>query len=134
MSFVEVSVNEPDSTVDCSVRGSTLVATILIKELRDNEAIQRLKDELLAAITLAKPRNVVIDLSHVHFVGSVGFLVFLRARREPDIGRIVLCGLIENVRGAFALCRLIPDAAHTLAPFDVAESTNEALFKCGETV
>jgi anti-anti-sigma factor len=125
-------MNEPDSTVDCSVHGTALVATVLIQELRENEAIQRLKDELLAAVTLAKPRNVIIDLSHVRFVGSVGFLVFLRVRREPGIGRIVLCHLNENVRGAFALCRLIPDAAHSSAPFDVADTRLEALVRCGE--
>ena len=101
-------------------------------ELRDTEAIQRLKDELLTAVTLAKPRNVVLDLGQVTFIGSVGFLVFLRVRREPGVGRIVLCNLAEQVRGAFLICRLIPDRNHPSAPFEEAGTVAEALKKCGE--
>lgn len=120
------------STVDCNVHGSTLVAKIRMPELRDTEAIQRLKDELLAAVTLAKVRNVILDLGNVTFIGSVGFLVFLRIRREPGVGRIVLCNLGEQVRGAFLICRLIPSANSTTAPFEEATTVEAALKKCGE--
>jgi anti-anti-sigma factor len=125
-------VNEPDSTIACSVEGATLISTVLIRELRDSEAVQRLKDELLAAVTLAKPRNVVVDLSQVQFVGSVGFLVFLRVRREPGVGRIVLSGMNENVRGAFLICQLISDNRDKSAPFEEAPNVRDALLKCGE--
>lgn len=120
------------STVDCSVRGSTLVATLRIAELRDNESIQQLKDELLAAVTLSKPRNVVLDLGQVKFIGSVGFLVFLRVRREPGVGRVVLCNLGEQVRGAFLICRLLPSDAQRLAPFEEAGTVEEALATVGD--
>lgn len=109
------------------------MTTILIRELRDTEAVQRLKDELLAAVTLAKPRNVVIDLSQVQFIGSVGFLVFLRVRREPGVGRIVLCGMNENVRGAFLVCQLISEGRDKSAPFEEAANKQDALIKCGAT-
>lgn len=125
-------MNDSHSTVACSVHGSTLVATILMKQLRESDAIQQLKDELLAAVTFAKPRNVVIDLSNVEFVGSVGFLVFLRVRREPSVGRIVLCNLNDNVRGAFLICQLIPDNFRKSAPFEEAATTHDALQRCGE--
>jgi anti-anti-sigma factor len=123
-------VSDSHSTADCSVRGSTLIAKIKLAELRDTDAIQQLKDDLLAAVTLAKPRNVVLDLSQVRFVGSVGFLVFLRIRREPGVGRIVLCNLGEQVRGAFVICRLLPNETNRLAPFEEAGSVEEALAKC----
>lgn len=125
-------MNDSNSTVSCTVRGATLLATVLIEELRDTEGIQQLKDDLLAAITLANPRNVIVDLSQVQFIGSVGFLVFLRLRREPGIGRIVLCNLNEHVRGAFLICRLIPDGNHSSAPFEEAATTQDALKRCGE--
>lgn len=125
-------VSESHSTVDCSMHGPTLVATIRIAELRDSDAVQQLKEELLAAVTLAQPRNVVLDLSQVKFIGSVGFLVFLRVRREPGVGRIVLCNLGEQVRGAFLICRLVPNEANRLAPFEEAATVEEALAKCGE--
>ena len=125
-------MNDSQSTVACSVHGSTLVATILMKQLRESDAIQQLKDELLAAVTLARPRNVVIDLSHVEFIGSVGFLVFLRIRREPTVSRIVLSNLNESVRGAFLICQLISENSHRTAPFEAATTTQDALERCGE--
>lgn len=119
-------------TLDCSLHGSTLVAKIGTTELRDTEAIQNLKEDLLTAVCRAKPRNVVLDLGQVTFIGSVGFLVFLRVRREPGVERILLCNLGEQVRGAFLICRLISDANHPAAPFEEAPTVAAALAKCTE--
>lgn len=130
--YMEAPVTDSSSTAACSVHGSTLVATVLLPELRDTDAIGQLKDDLLAALAAAKSRNVILDLSQVKFIGSMGFLVFLRVRREEGVERIVLCNVGEQIREAFMICRLLPSEKHQSAPFEEAGTVQAAMKKCGE--
>ncbi len=102
--------------------GPNLVVTIIEPRMRDVAIIQQIRDEILGAINSQMSNNVVVDLKHVEYVGSVAFLAFLAIRRQPSVNRVVLCNLDFRVREVFTLCRLIPTENQTSAPFEVAET------------
>ena len=68
-----------------------------------------------------------MDLIHVDFVGSVGFLVFMAIRREPKGENVVLCNLDPNVHKLFAICKLIPDGSDATTPLHLAETVGAAI-------
>ena len=97
--------------------------------MRDLETVNQIKESMVNAVKEASPTRVMIDLQHVEFIGSVGFLAFLALRREPSIESVTLCGMVRNVRELFSLCRLIPDQTMQKAPFQVADSVESAMSK-----
>jgi hypothetical protein len=116
--------------VTSSTDASSLVVSIKDQNLREGLVCNALRDELLAAIDSAKTDNLVLDLSSVEFIGSDGLLVFLAARRRMAGGRIVLCGMSENIRGVFCVCGLLsPDPAKA-GPFEESLSVQTALESC----
>ena len=114
-------------------RGSCLVVTILEKQMRNFEKVTQIKLDILSAIREFLPKTVILDLSHVNFVGSVGFLAFLAIRREPTVENIVLCKLDPNVHSLFTICKLIPEGAESNAPLRVAESVDAAIAMFGSS-
>lgn len=113
------------------LKGDVLVVTIKVSKLQDVEVAYSLRDQLKALVD-AHPQatSMVLDLSVVDFVASVGFLGFLSLRRHWPGGRIILCGLSERVCGMFQLCRLIPSEHVPTAPFELAADLPSALAKC----
>ncbi len=124
-------MSENIAMTEFSTTGSSLIVTILEKRMRDAGPVQQIKDEILSAITAHSPRNVIVNLQQVEYVGSVAFLAFLAIRRQGSIERIVLCNLADNVREVFQLCKLIPDGTRPGAPFEVAESLAAATASLG---
>jgi anti-anti-sigma factor len=111
---------------------AALVATIQEKMLRDAAICYALRDELALAIDATGAENVVLDLSHVQFIGSVGFLAFLGVRRRLDRGRVVLCGMSDNIREMFRLCGLIAQGPGKQAPLEEADTVDTALQQCSK--
>jgi len=109
------------------LKNDNLVVTIHEPHLREAATAYRIRDEINTLIDAQKPRNVVLDLARVTFVGSVGFLAFLGVRRHLGPGRIVLANLSDSTREIFAICRLIPTETNQSAPFEVAATVEEAL-------
>lgn len=103
-----------------------LVVMIAIGEIREPATAYDLRNEMLALVKEAKCRHLVIDARNLIFIGSVGFLAFLGVRRELK-GRIVLCHLSDAIRDSFAVCRLIPTGDDRVAPFETADTLDEAL-------
>ena len=71
--------------------------------------------------------NIVLNVAGVEYVGSVGILAFLGARRRLPAGRVILCGMSRNVREVFRVCALIPSDAKKSGPFETAETVESAL-------
>src|SRR5438067_2753853 len=110
-----------------TIEGNNLVVDVLTDQLREADVAYRLRDEIQALIAQHKPTNVVLDLTRVKFIGSVGFLAFLAVRRQLPDGRIVLCNLSEPIRDIFRICNLIPTETKPSAPFEVTPTRNESL-------
>jgi hypothetical protein len=123
-------MNESYRHMTPTVRAGALVVAVKEATLRDPPLCYALRDEILSAIDSAKVDNVVLDLSAVEFIGSVGFLAFLAARRHLADGRIFLCGMSENIREMFRVCALVSRDPSKSGPFEEAESVESALASC----
>ncbi len=122
---------EPVSeVVACSPQESALVVTVISEQLRDFAVVQELRDRVLDAIKQSDAKNVVMDLSRVRQIGSVAFLAFLAIRRQAGIDRIILCNLNEYVQELFRMCKLIASSNGKAAPFEQAETVQQALHYC----
>ncbi len=108
-------------------QNGNLVVSIVEDQIREAAVAYRLRDEIISLIDQQKPANIMLDLAHVKFIGSVGFLAFLGVRRHLGGGRIILCNVSDAVRDVFAVCRLIPTGTNTTAPFEIAGDTAAAL-------
>ena len=108
-----------------SFHDNVLVITIREDEIGEPETSHALRDEILSLVDGQKLSGIVIDLRHVTFMGSVGFLAFLAVRRRLEVGQIVLCNISRHVRDMLALCRLISNDPSVKADFE-AEDTLEA--------
>ena len=114
-------------TCTSAASGNSLVVTILTAQLRDAQIAYKLRDDIIGLIGDSQPAGVVLDLSKVAFIGSVGFLSFLGVRRHLKGGRIVLCNLSDPIRDMFGVCRLITTDANAVAPFETAKSVADVL-------
>ena len=121
-----MSSTEP-KLVQCECINGILVAKIVVPQMRDAEVVNKIRDELIAAIRQEKPKGIVLNLGELQFVGSVGFLAFLSARREASVQKIVLCHVQPNVREIFAICRLISDSLTDQSPFYVQPDVPSAI-------
>ena len=106
---------------------SCLIVKILESQMRDFARVIQIKETIITAVREVVPKTVIIDLSQMHFVGSVGFLAFLAIRREPTVENVVLCNLDANVYKVFSVCKLIPDGANTSAPLQLADTVDAAI-------
>ncbi len=118
---------QPASLVTFASYGSILVATIEAAQMRDFNLVQEIKGALIKGITEGKPRQVVLDLRNLEFIGSVGFLAFLAARRLPGVEKIILCEMRDNVRDTFSLCRLVSENPGDQVPFIARQTVESAL-------
>ncbi len=108
---------QESTLVNIDYQDTVLIATLTLPKLRDLSVSNEIKQALLSAIAQHKPTSVVIDLRHVEFIASIGFLAFLAVRRESGVERIALCEFRENVKEVFLLCRLISDTNDPKVPF-----------------
>jgi anti-anti-sigma factor len=128
-----MSVQE-NACITHELQGTNVVITILDERIRDAQRVNQIKDAMLEVVNAHPCTNLIIDLSRVKFIGSVGFLAFLAVRRSTNIVNVVLCNLDENVKELFRICRLIPSESSSNAPFQVATSVPAALEWCDARV
>ena len=100
------------------------VVSVLCSELRSDTVIARLEQELELFIDRSGARQLVLDLSAVHFISSSGLrvLIVLRKRLRTLNGRFTMCGVQPHVSSVFRTTRLfsesfeyLPDTASALA-------------------
>jgi anti-anti-sigma factor len=119
--------DRPLRYVSSTVVGTTVVVTVRLDQIREAGAAYELRDELLSLLDDTNSKNVIFNLEQVQFVGSIGFLAFLAIRRRLAEGRVVLCRMSPQLQVMFASCRLIPTEPQSVAPFEVAETLDDAL-------
>jgi anti-anti-sigma factor len=119
-----MSENQQLATSD--VRDDVAVVAIHLDHIRDADTAYALRDRILAVIDEAGTQKVILDLTQVTFLGSVGFLAFLAVRRHLQTGRIVIANCSEPIYRAFEICRLV-SRTDQKAPFEAADSIDEAL-------
>ncbi len=87
----------------------------------DATTSKAVEEKILAAIDSGE-RRLLLDLSQVDYVGSLGLRVFLLAAKKLTTadGKLALCSLSEQVREVF-------DIAGFLSVFSVYASADEAI-------
>lgn len=117
--------------VICSVEDGVVLATILVPQIRDPLVVDALRSTMLQAIDSVNARSVIINLQDVKFMMSMVFLAFLAVRRQMGGGRVVFCELSPGIAEILSICRLIPAGNVAAAPFEVANTLQEARERCG---
>lgn len=115
--------------VTFSVQNQAIVAQVQMAQIRDVGDAQSIADQVIAQADATAGVGIVFDLRHVTFIGSVGLLAFLRVRRERSQARIVLSQLSPTIKQFFTVCRLIPSQQNPMAPFELADTVEEAVAK-----
>jgi anti-anti-sigma factor len=89
-----------------SKAGSVNVIDLTLPQTLDIDEFDRLNDSLLERIRSEAEGQWVLDLSQVSYMGSaaLGLLVNLRQQIKQTGGRLVLCGLSQQLTHVFKTC------------------------------
>jgi anti-anti-sigma factor len=121
---------ENTSCIEHTALRGIVVITMLDEKIRTPERVQQIKDAIINVVGVNPCKSLVIDMSNVKFIGSMGFLVFLAVRRLPTIENVILCNLDGEVASLFMLCRLISADNSGNAPLKTATSVSSAIELC----
>ena len=85
-----------------------LIIRVVSSQMLDEQS-DELRREFAAVIQEKGPKRVVLDLSQVAMISSVGVgvVISLFRRVKEQGGELVLCGLTRIVEQVFRLCRLV---------------------------
>ncbi|MGH7172413.1 MAG: STAS domain-containing protein [Gemmataceae bacterium] len=113
-----------------SVEQGVLVLTIAQPRIQGEEIAHELREEMRLAVEQAGVQRVVIDLRHTRYLSSVAFWPLLSLRkqlRDAAGGRLIICGLTDDVADVFMTTKLISSDGEADAPFEVAADVAAAL-------
>lgn len=110
-----------------SVDDKTLIARVTTNAIRDADTSYGLRDEVATWLTQSQAEHLVLDVSAVRTIGSIGLMAFLGLRRQLPDGRIILCHLSDPIRDMLVTCRLIRGQSLATAPLEDATDLDEAL-------
>src|SRR5262245_33814986 len=87
------------------------VVNLLCAELRADSVIARLEQELDDYLQKSGVKELVLDLSAVHYLTSNGLraLIVLRRKLRDLGGRFTMCGVHPHVASVFKTTRLFTD-------------------------
>jgi anti-anti-sigma factor len=115
--------------VNASECENILVLTLLLPRVESYEVAETMGGELVAAVGDKASPRVVLDMSKLVYMSSVGYgpLISLRAFIREAGGRLILCQLSPVVKEMFETTRLLinPQSPHSL--FEFAETKDRAL-------
>jgi anti-anti-sigma factor len=114
--------------------GDVLILAIALKRVASYESAEAMGRELIEAVQAEGAKKVVVDLSRVEYMSSVGYgpLISLRGWVRQAGGRLVLCGLSTVVYQMFEATRLLinPHSPQSLFEFTgTIQSAVEILMK-----
>ena len=115
--------------ISVSQNSGVMVLTIEPPQLSQYELVETVGKELRAAFQQSEASAVVVDLHNVRYVSSVGYgpLISLRSRVREAGGRLILCGLSEDLQEAFEKTRLLINPQSPKSLFEYANSLEDAL-------
>jgi len=119
-------MSDSSSRYRLSEQGDVHTIEVALPIVVDPVEFDRLNDGIGRMVENASAERWVLDLSGVQYVGSalLGLLVNLRQRIKSAGGKLVLCGLSEQVTKALRTCSL-----HTLFTVTGARAEAEKLVK-----
>ena len=90
-----------------NMQGVTCV-TFHDKAILDGAVIDRIGKQLFDLIDKQDRRKMVLDMSHVEFLSSamIGVIISLQRKHAERKGKLVMCGLRDNLMKVFKLTRL----------------------------
>jgi anti-anti-sigma factor len=117
-----------------SVDQGVLVLTVTQPRIQGEEIAQQLREEMRVAVERAGCNRVVIDLQRARYMSSVAFWPLLSLRRQllNGGGRLILCGLTNDIEDVFATTKMISTGGEADAPFEVALDVAAAVARMKE--
>jgi anti-anti-sigma factor len=112
-----------------SIEQGVLVLTITHARIQGEETAQQLRQEMHLAVEKSGLHRVVIDLRHTRYMSSVAFWPLLSLRKEllQASGRLLICGLSEDIEDVFLTTKMISSGGAADAPFEVAADAATAV-------
>jgi anti-anti-sigma factor len=116
--------DSPMQLIRIDAQDGVPVVAVQCSELRADSMVARLEQELETYLASSGVKQLVLDLSAVHFMSSSGLrvLILLRRKMRELGGRFTMCGVHEHVASVFKTTRLfsesfdyVPDAAAAAA-------------------
>ncbi|MDG2383259.1 MAG: STAS domain-containing protein [Pirellulaceae bacterium] len=110
-------------------QAGVLLLTVLLERVTEYDLARSMEQELMDAVKQRAAIKVIVDLGKVEMMSSVGYLPYvgLRAHVKDAGGRLVLCNLSQVIREMFDMARLLINRNSPKAPFEYADSVDEAL-------
>ena len=111
------------------VEQGVLVLTITQERIQGEEIAHGLREEMRIAVEQAGVQRVVVDLRNTRYMSSVAFWPLLSLRKQllETGGRLLICGLSEDIEDIFRTTRMISSGGEADAPFEVAPDAAAAL-------
>jgi anti-sigma B factor antagonist len=106
-----------------------LILTIELKRISSYELAEGMGRELIDAVLGRQSPKVVVDLSKVEYMSSVGYgpLISLRGRVRDSGGRLILCGLSGVLKEMFEATRLLINPNSPKSLFEFTDTLDSAL-------
>jgi anti-anti-sigma factor len=111
-----------------------LIITIEIARISSYEIAEAMGRELIDAVEGRPQPNVVVDLSKLTYMSSVGYgpLITVRSRVRAEGGRLILCGLSGVVKEVFEATRLLINPQSPKSLFEFTETLDQAIARLNE--
>jgi anti-anti-sigma factor len=106
-----------------------LVLTLSLQRVDSYETAEAMGRELVAAVQDKPSPRVVLDMSKLEYMSSVGYgpLISLRSYIREAGGRLVLCQLSPVVKEMFETTRLLINPHSPKSLFEFTDSREKAL-------
>jgi|tagenome__1003787_1003787.scaffolds.fasta_scaffold19573175_1 anti-sigma B factor antagonist len=106
-----------------------LVLAIELARISTYEQAEAMGRELIDAVEGRPEPKVVVDLSKLNYMSSVGYgpLITLRSRVRAVSGRLILCGLSGVVKEVFEATRLLINPQSPKSLFEFTETGDQAV-------
>lgn len=113
-----------------------VVVEFMVMGLSESPELQGIEEQLQEALMRSRTKQMVVDCSRLHFIASraLGMIVSLSRLAEYQKGKLIVCGLREQIRQLFrfsgldrflAVAGTREEAIGVLAPPPSAESSDE---------